>query len=811
MKDWKDGFLHTAALFMSSVIIAGSGAFAVPSLEAEAAVMQNQDGVYLNEALSRAGGGSFIESREQWAMTLDKYSITDYYLGTPFSDWAYAASPYGDKWQFDEGYGWIMDQYGGDETNGSMNCTGFLWHILSKSISENSGVSMEEAAKGVPILNHFNEQGFSYSSWTGGGNRWFDFINENNVHYYEFNTKAEMLRSGVLQKGDIIWCVDRDCGTLMNGLKTPSDDHHVGIYMGDGDEDLWWQSGPIYGNGDKREQQNSINPVYGCAVSNTYIVLPWSGSGETPVNPRIQPYMYNSDGWYMGEAINMASLNTCSGDLAKWQSFIDEYTTNDYYKGTPYIDWVYASSPRGDKWQMNEWSVSEMLKVGGTYEDGGLNCMGFVWHAIAKGLSVESGLDISVTGQYVPFSSYFNGLGLSRKCWSTASGNGGWTVFVDYYNLHYYEFPTKQEMLSSGVLQKGDIIWCVDGSVGLGMAGLRTIADNHHIGIYTGDGTSDSWWQSGPVKADGDLVNVGTDVCPIYGAASKNTYVVIPWAKKAENVTTTTTTTTSTTTTTTTTTTTATTTTSSVTTTSATAATSSTAETTSVSSTAESTAASETATTSVTTVSETTTAQPAETTTAATTSEVPVQTDPNVVLKSDAGEKIFISGVKAEELVESAKLVDDNGFVSEFTPEELSFGRDKTTPDIHFEKDGEVFKCLIDIYYGDILLGSPEIARVLKGDVNMDGIINAIDASAALTYYAKISADQIYYLSTGDDKLISEIKERIAFLAADIDTESVCCGVDGSGNISAKDASAILTYYAKNSAGQSCTWDEMFG
>ena len=248
-----------------------------------------------------------------------------------------------------------------------------------------------------------------------------------------------------------------------------------------------------------------------------------------------------------------------------------------------------------------------------------------------------------------------------------------------------------------------------------------------------------------------------------------------------------------------------------MTTTSATAATSSTAETTSVSSTAESTAASETATTSVTTVSETTTAQPAETTTAATTSEVPVQTDPNVVLKSDAGEKIFISGVKAEELVESAKLVDDNGFVSEFTPEELSFGRDKTTPDIHFEKDGEVFKCLIDIYYGDILLGSPEIARVLKGDVNMDGIINAVDASAALTYYAKTSADQIYYLSTGDDKLISEIKERIAFLAADIDTESVCCGVDGSGNISATDASAILTYYAKNSAGQSCTWDEMFG
>ena len=796
MKDWNNGFLRTAALFMSAVIISGSGAFAAPSLEAEAAVMQNQDGVYFNEALSRAGGGSFTESRDQWLMTLDKYSVTDYYIGTPFSDWAYAASPYGDKWQFDEGYGWIMDQYGGDDVNGSMNCTGFLWHILSKSISENSGVSMAEASKGVPILNHFNEQGFSYNSWTGGGNRWYDFISRNNVHYYEFNTKSEMLSSGVLQKGDIIWCVDETYGKYMDGLKTPCDDHHVGIYMGDGSGDMWWQSGPVYGDGDKREQQNSINPVYGCAVSNTYIVLPWSSDDETPVEIKYEPYMYNSDGWYMGEAINMASLNTCTGDLAKWQSFIDEYTTNDYYKDTPYIDWVFASSPRGDRWQMNEWSVSEMLKAGGTYEDGGLNCMGFVWHAIAKGLSVESGLDISRTGQFVPFSSYFNGLGLSRKCWATPGGNGGWTVFVDYYNLHYYEFPTKQEMLESGVLQKGDIIWCVDGSVGLGMAGLRTIADNHHIGIYTGDGTSDRWWQSGPVRADGDLVNVGTDVCPIYGAAASNTYVVIPWAKKTEAVTTATTSATTTTTTT----------------TSSTAST----ESTTVSSTTEkitsAASASEvsTTTTAVTTVSETAASQTSDTTTLAVTTEIPVQTDPNVVLKSDAGEKIFSSGVKAEELVESAKIVDDDGFVSEFRPDELSFGRDKETPDVHFVRDGDVFKCLIDIYYGDILLGSPEITRVLKGDVNMDGIINAVDASAVLTYYTKRSADQTFYLSTGDDKLVSELKERLVFLAADIDTESANCGQDGSGGISAKDASAILTYYAKQSAGYSIQWTDLF-
>ena len=199
-----------------------------------------------------------------------------------------------------------------------------------------------------------------------------------------------------------------------------------------------------------------------------------------------------------------------------------------------------------------------------------------------------------------------------------------------------------------------------------------------------------------------------------------------------------------------------------------------------------------------------------ETTTAATTSEVPVQTDPNVVLKSDAGEKIFSSGVKAEDIAESAKIVDDNGFVSEFKPEELSFGRDRETPEVHFVRDGNVFKCLVDIYFGDILVGSPEVTRVLKGDVNLDGIINAVDASAALTYYAKHSTEQEYYFTTREEPLESELKERMAFLAAEIDTESGNCGQDGSGGISAKDATAILTFYAKQSAGSDITWNDLF-
>jgi len=94
----------------------------------------------------------------------------------------------------------------------------------------------------------------------------------------------------------------------------------------------------------------------------------------------------------------------------------------------------------------------------------------------------------------------------------------------------YYEFDTKEEMLSSGVLCKGDIIWTVDGKVGTGFSGLLKLADDHHIGIYTGDGRSDQWWQSGPTKGDGRYDTAETSVNPIYGCSLDNTYVVIPFS-----------------------------------------------------------------------------------------------------------------------------------------------------------------------------------------------------------------------------------------------------------------------------------------
>lgn len=80
------------------------------------------------------------------------------------------------------------------------------------------------------------------------------------------------------------------------------------------------------------------------------------------------------------------------------------------------------------------------------------------------------------------------------------------------------------------------------------------------------------------------------------------------------------------------------------------------------------------------------------------------------------------------------------------------------------------------------------IGEALKGDANMDGSVNVDDASLVLSYYAKKSAG----LNPGLDKVFSNIK------LGDVDENS---------SIDVDDASKILNYYAKEAAGLTPTWD----
>ena len=260
---------------------------------ANSADLQRPGGKYFNEALSAASGNIYKESRKDWVDFISLYSLYGYYKGTPFSGGLYAASPAGDRWQFDtDAHAQLVTADGGNAEKGCMTSTGFVWHALSASLSLNGGYGFETTCQWVPNIGSFNDQGFARKAWNGdNGGRWYNFLTDYQVCYYEFSTKSEMLSSGKLHKGDIIWTVDSAAGTGMDGLSVPADNHHLGIYMGDGSSDSWWQSGPVNGDGDLTGAANSVNPIYGISATSSYVVLPFAreDGAQPPVQETTAP------------------------------------------------------------------------------------------------------------------------------------------------------------------------------------------------------------------------------------------------------------------------------------------------------------------------------------------------------------------------------------------------------------------------------------------------------------------------------------------------------------------------------------------
>ena len=110
--------------------------------------------------------------------------------------------------------------------DGGMQCEGFVWSALFQVARKNrADVPFGSDAKTEPLGN-------------GGG--WVDWAYTHDIQPMAFDSKEEMLNSGILQKGDIIWSFD------VNGPYGLSNRNHVGFFWGDTpDDDKMWHSGQI--------------------------------------------------------------------------------------------------------------------------------------------------------------------------------------------------------------------------------------------------------------------------------------------------------------------------------------------------------------------------------------------------------------------------------------------------------------------------------------------------------------------------------------------------------------------------------------
>ena len=166
---------------------------------------------------------------------------------------------------------------------------------------------------------------------------------------------------------------------------------------------------------------------------------------------------------------------------------LESHENDDFYLGTKYVGGD-AQSPNGDT----------------SYNSGkvGMNCAGFISYVLRKaGLDAETTMEIM---HRTPVNQYGSGLPYD---WLAGASN--YKNLIENGNISAYAFRTKQELLSSGLAEKGDIIlmWWSNSPGADG-------ADNH-IGFFWGKASDDDvMWHSGTEPSSGNQISTITPKTP---------------------------------------------------------------------------------------------------------------------------------------------------------------------------------------------------------------------------------------------------------------------------------------------------------
>ena len=149
---------------------------------------------------------------------LSQHENDEYYLTTPYGN----KGPHGEGGAIDT---WDCWKPKGEYGSGAyMNCAGFVVAVLRACGADTSIIGNYTAMDGY---NRGNETNAS---------KWDEYCRDNNAVSYTFGSKEQMLASGILEKGDIIYMEPAD-------WNHSNSDCHIGFFWGsNSSEDLFWHS-----------------------------------------------------------------------------------------------------------------------------------------------------------------------------------------------------------------------------------------------------------------------------------------------------------------------------------------------------------------------------------------------------------------------------------------------------------------------------------------------------------------------------------------------------------------------------------------
>ena len=149
---------------------------------------------------------------------LSQHENDEYYLTTPYGN----KGPHGEDGAIDT---WDCWKPKGEYGSGAyMNCAGFVVAVL-RACGANTSI----------IGNYTAMDGYNRGNETNAS-KWDEYCRDNNAVSYTFSSKEQMLASGILEKGDIIYMEPAD-------WNHSNSDCHIGFFWGsNSSEDLFWHS-----------------------------------------------------------------------------------------------------------------------------------------------------------------------------------------------------------------------------------------------------------------------------------------------------------------------------------------------------------------------------------------------------------------------------------------------------------------------------------------------------------------------------------------------------------------------------------------
>ena len=149
---------------------------------------------------------------------LSQHENDEYYLTTPYGN----KGPHGEGGAIDT---WDCWKPKGEYGSGAyMNCAGFVVAVL-RACGANTSI----------IGNYTANDGYNRGNETNAS-KWDEYCRDNNAVSYTFSSKEQMLASGILEKGDIIYMEPAD-------WNHSNSDCHIGFFWGSSSsEDLFWHS-----------------------------------------------------------------------------------------------------------------------------------------------------------------------------------------------------------------------------------------------------------------------------------------------------------------------------------------------------------------------------------------------------------------------------------------------------------------------------------------------------------------------------------------------------------------------------------------